>query len=394
MVAGIVCEYNPFHKGHLYQIKKTKQAGADAVVCVMSGNFVQRGECAFLDKWKRARTAVRNGADVVIDLPVPWAVSSGESFARGSIFLLHQFGAELVSFGSESDSKEKLLTASLVTKNQDALVLLKKYMSEGNSYPLSLYKSAFEIYGKEIADIISSPNSTLAVEYIRQIEKYPDMDFLPIKRKGAAHDSAESTDGLCSASKIRELLSGGEDAAEFLPDCSAKAVADELKNGLAPCLMKNNERAVLSHLRSLNKNDYERYVSDSAGLASRIFDSVKISSTLNALYDNAKSKNYTHSRIRREVLNLYLGIERTVSEGTPPYMRILAVNEKGLNLLSQAKKSSAIPIVTKHFDMQSLSSEAKAVYDIQCSSTDKFALFSPVTRPCGLEQKNSMLIIK
>ena len=154
MLAGIVCEYNPFHKGHLYQLEKTKQAGADAVVCVMSGNFVQRGECAFLDKWKRAEIAVRCGADIVIDLPVPWAVSSAENFARGSISLLKQSGVELISFGSETDDKEKLLLALKSTSDEKVRSLTKEYMSKGISYPLSLARAVRDIYTDEIADII------------------------------------------------------------------------------------------------------------------------------------------------------------------------------------------------------------------------------------------------
>ena len=122
MLAGIVCEYNPFHKGHLYQLEKTKQAGAEAVICVMSGNFVQRGECAFLDKRTRAETAVCLGADVVIDLPVPWAVSSAENFARGSISLLYNFGVDTVSFGSEFDGKEKL-------EMEGAAISLREYFN-------------------------------------------------------------------------------------------------------------------------------------------------------------------------------------------------------------------------------------------------------------------------
>lgn len=396
MVAGIVCEYNPFHNGHLYQLEMTKSLGADAIVCVMSGNFVQRGECALLDKWKRAEIAVKNGADVVLDLPVPWAVSSAESFARGSVYLLCQFGVDVISFGSETEDREKLLLAAESKDNENVLALTKKYMSNGLSYPLSLHNAVKEIYGEDVADIISSPNSTLAVEYLRQIKAFGKVDFLPVKRKGAAHDSKESKGVFLSASKIREEINSGnlDSVAEYISDIAFDTIKNEIAEGFAPCTMKQNERAVLSALRQLDKDKLSEYVSDEQGLVSRIYESVKEAQNLELLYDNAKSKNYTHSRIRREVLNAYLGVEKDISKFTPPYARILAVSEKGLSLLSSAKKNSAIPIVTKHGEMQNLDAFSKKIYELQCSSTDKFALFSPKVRPCGLEQKSSMLIVK
>ena len=394
MVAGIVCEYNPFHKGHLYQLEKTREAGADAIVCVMSGNFVQRGECAILDKWIRAEAAVRSGADVVIDLPVPWAVSSAENFAKGSTFLLKEFGIDFLSFGSECDDKEKLLLAAKSVDDEAVVALTKKYMQEGLSYPSALHRSVTELYGEKTAEIISSPNSTLAVEYIRQLTKYDGIDFLPVKRQGAGHDSDEEKDGYLSASKIRSELTLKNDILSALPDNSSGLLSAEFKKGNAPCLMKNNERGVLSALREISQEKLGETVSDEAGLAGRIYDAVRVSTSLDELYENAKSKNYTLSRIRREVLCAYLGIEKDIATGTPPYIRILAVNEKGLSILSKAKKNSALAVVTKHSEMQNLNDEAKRIYELQCSSTDKFALMSEKARECGLEQKNSMLIVK
>lgn len=394
MIAGIVCEYNPFHKGHLYQLEKTRQAGADAIVCVMSGNFVQRGECAFLDKWTRAKTAVLCGADVVIDLPVPWAVSSAESFARGSVYLLKQFGIDMLSFGTECDDKDKLLLAAKSVDDEAVIALTKKHMQSGLSYPTALHKGVSELYGEETADIISSPNSTLAVEYIRQLQKYENTNFLPVKRQGADHDSHEEKDGFLSASKIRSELRLNAYVLSALPEKSAELISAESEKGNAPCLMLNNERGVLSALRELSREKLEKYVSDETGLAGRIYDAVRSSTSLDELYEKAKSKNFTHSRIRREVLCAYLGIEKEIALGNPPYIRVLAANERGLSLLSQAKKNSALPIVTRHGEMQNMDIKARCIYELQCSSTDKFALMSQRPRECGIEQKSSMLIIK
>lgn len=397
MLAGIVCEYNPFHKGHLYQLEKTKQAGADAIICVMSGNFVQRGECAFADKWKRAEAAVRSGVDVVIDLPVPWAVSSGESFARGSVFLLRQFGVKMLSFGCENEGRNELLAAAAVSEKAEISALIRQRMSEGISYPSALYEAVYELCGKGVADVLALPNSTLAVEYIKQLQKYGDMDFIAIKRKGAGHDEAEEKDGFYPASALREIMlyeDSRENAYPYLSDASSEALSCAFDEKIAPCTMEQNERGILSSLRQTDKSELEKYVSDEKGLASRIFEAAKIAKSLEELYRYSKCKNYTLSRVRREVLSAYLGVEKEISKQTPPYMRILAVSEKGLELLSAAKKNSAVPVVTKHSEMQNLDEFSERIYEIQCSSTDKFSLLSPSVRPCGLEQKSSMLIIR
>ena len=393
MLAGIVCEYNPFHKGHLYQLEKTKQAGADAVVCVMSGNYVQRGECAIFDKWTRARAAVLCGADIVIDLPVAWAVSSAENFARGSVSLLKEFGIDMLSFGTESDSKEQLLLACKSVNDERVVTVTKKYMSEGISYPSAIYKGVKEIYGKKIADVVSSPNSTLAVEYLKQFSKYDGIDFLPVKRVGAAHDSQSTEGEYLSASKIRETINRGQMLGSALPEVSGRTFDDVLEANLAPCHLGNNERGILSSLREMSLSELQCFVSDETGLAQRIYDAVRCSNSLEALYENTKVKNYTLSRIRREVLSAYLKVPKHTALSTPPYIKILAASEKGLSLISQAKKKSAIPIVTRHSEMQNLSQFAKDIYDLQCSSTDKFALFSPLVRECGLEQKTPLIIV-
>ena len=394
MIAGIVCEYNPFHKGHLYQLEKTKQSGADAIVCVMSGNYVQRGECAFVDKWTRAKTAVLCGADVVIDLPVPWAVSSAENFARGSVALLKQFGIDVLSFGSECASKEKLLLAAESVKNKRVAELIKKYMSEGSNYPSALFKSVGESCGIDVAEIISSPNSTLAVEYIKQLAENDYIDFLPIKRKGADHDSQCHEAEYLSASKIRRDIVDGSLNLDSLPEASYSGIIEELKNNTAPCLLLNNERGILSCLRELKLNELQFFISDENGLAKRIYDGVRSACSLAELYESVKVKNYTLSRIRREILSAYLKIPVYEALEEPPYMRILAASEKGISLLTKAKKNSAIPIVTRHSEMQNLSPKAKTVYDLQCSSTDKFALFSPSVRECGLEKKSPLIVVK
>lgn len=393
MICGIVCEYNPFHNGHLYQINKAKES-SDAIVCVMSGNFVQRGECAYADKWTRAETAVKNGANLVIDLPTPWSNASAGTFARGSIGLLSAFGIDILSFGSETDDASVLLKCAEIANNKNTLKKAKDYMSSGITYPTALAKAVSEDFGKELADVFSGANNTLAIEYIKAANELGcSFSYLPIKRFAAMHDSNNTAHSIASASKIRQL-GIKEESFSFIPQSTAEALKALESQDLAPCSLKMCESAILSALREMPKSDYELYVTDTSGLASRIYQSVQTAETLEMLYENAKSKNYTLARVRREVLSLFLKIPKSISDGIPPYIRVLAADEKGIELLKSAKSTATLPIVTKHSDIAKLDDKCKAVYEIQCSSTDKFSLCSKKIRPCGLEQTRSMSIIK
>ena len=394
MIAGIVAEYNPFHNGHLYHIRKVREAGADFIVCVMSGNFVQRGECACLSKWKRAEIAIKNGADAVIDLPTPFACASAETFARGAVGLLLDFGVDFISFGSETDSKEKLLFCLNALENEKVGELTKIKMSEGMTYPKALSLATESLYGKETADIISSPNSTLGIEYLKALRDYGrENDFYPVLRKGALHDSKEAESNIASASLIREMkLSEGAEA--FLPKETVSIIKEESEKGFAPCSLKNNERGILSALREIPKEDYSLYISDTTGLSDRIYSALRTATTLSELYASVKVKNYTHSRIRREIMMLYLRCPKTLSEGKVPYMKILAVSERGLALLGKAKENSAVPIITKHSERVNLTENGKALYDFECRATDKFSFMSEQIRGSGEEQKQSFFKCK
>lgn len=386
MITGIVCEYNPFHNGHLYQIERAKAMGADKIVCVMSGNFVQRGECAFFDKHTRARAAILCGADVVIDLPTPWAMASAETFARGSIGLLLNFGIDALSFGCETDDEKLLRSCAESLKDEETVNLIKKYTAEGASYPTAVSIALEKTLGEKARDIISSPNNTLAVEYIRHLPE--NIRLLPVRRQGADHDSDTAKDNIASASMIRNLGLGKE-SFSYVPEKLLPLYKDAEKYSLS-----FSERGILSALRLMDREEYAFYVSDSNGLDMRIYDSVKTADSLENLYALAKSKNYTHSRVRREVLNLYLKIKKDYSEGIPPYMRILAVSEKGLSLLSGAKENTSVPIITKYAEAKNLVGKAKEIYEAECRNTDLFSLCTDKIKECSLEKKHSLLIVK
>ncbi len=393
MIAGIVSEYNPFHNGHLYHISKVKAAGASAVVCVMSGNFVQRGECALVDKWSRAETAIKCGADVVIDLPTPWAVSSAETFARGGVGLLLNFGIDMLSFGCEIQSKEALLKCKNALSDKNTGEKIKQYMASGLTYPKSLGLSVSELFDNETAEALFLPNSVLALEYLKALDSSKKkIDFFPVERVGTFHDSEKAEKNFASASFIRGR-SSFKDSADFLPEEMYRLLLEKESEGHI-ARMKNGERMILSSLREIKKEEYSLYVSDENGLAKRIYESVKTAKSLARLYENVKVKNYTHSRIRREVLMLYLRCKKDMSFGVPPYMKILAVSEKGLSLLKNAKENSSVPIITRHSQTAALGEKAKEVYGFECAATDKFALFSKNIRECAIEETHSLSVVK
>lgn len=386
MTTGIVCEYNPFHNGHLYQLESAKAMGADEIICVMSGNFVQRGECAFLSKQLRARAAVMCGADVVIDLPTPWAMASAETFARGSIGLLESFGIDALSFGCETDDEALLRECAEKLNDPETGLAVKKYTAEGLPYPAAVSKVLSESLGEKAGMLISSPNNTLAVEYIRQLSQ--KVRLLPIKRCGASHDSDMAKDNIASASTLRNLGLTDE-AFSYIPDKLVPLYKEADIYSLSYC-----ERALLSSLRLMDKEEFSLYVSDNSGLHMRIYDSISCAHSLESLYAIAKSKNYTHSRVRREVMNLWLKVKREYSEGIPPYIKVLAVSERGLSLLSKAKSNTDLPVITRHSETKNFTGKAREIYDAECRNTDLFSLCTEKIKECSLEKKHSMIIVR
>ncbi|MGN1442555.1 MAG: nucleotidyltransferase family protein, partial [Acutalibacteraceae bacterium] len=216
-IAGVVCEYNPMHNGHVYHLKKTREAGATHIVCALSSDFVQRGECAYLDKFTRADIAVHCGADLVVEIPVIWSSSAAESYALGAVSILDSLGCDFLSFGAETDDKKLLSDCAGIMENEAANERIRRYLSQGNSYPAAVSKAAENIFGQESAAVFSSPNSTLALEYIRTLQKIASqMDFLPVRRFGAAHDS-EKSDGITASASLLRSLEEFESLKRFMP---------------------------------------------------------------------------------------------------------------------------------------------------------------------------------
>lgn len=353
MTTGIICEFNPFHQGHRYLIDTVKK-DCENVVCVMSGNFVQRGEFAIYDKYTRAKTALENGADLVIDLPCPYSLMSAEGFAKYAVQILEACNiVDKIAFGAECDGTALLKeTADCIENNRQNII---EEMKKGVSYPVAR-KNVIK------GDILDYPNNILAVEYIR----HTNLPFTAIKRIGKGHDT---DDELYSASAIRSTL----DKSEI-------------------CTLKNCETAVLARLRSMTAEDFLQIDDVTEGLENRIVQAVKSAKNLDELYDTIKTKRYTHSRIRRIILKSYLSVTKEYTCDVP-YIRIIGFNEKGKALLSQMKEKATLPIISKYSDIKKLDEKGQRLFELECHCTDLYNLGFSVPKPCGLEQKSQIVII-
>lgn len=353
MITGIICEFNPFHAGHKYLIDSVKKEN-DGIVCVMSGNFVQRGEFAVYDKFSRAKTALENGADLVIELPCVYSLRSAEGFARAGVEILEATNmVDRIAFGAECDNMDELkrLSYEIFEKEQE----IKAEMKKGITYPAA--RKA--VIGSSLLD---TPNNILAVEYIKSTK----LPCTAVKRIGKGHDS---DDEKYSASEIRKKLSYNE-----------------------ICSLKNCETAVLAKLRYMTANDFLEIEDVTEGLENRIADMVRISTSLDELYDNIKTKRYTHSRIRRIILKAYLGITKEYTEKVP-YIRILGFNSKGQEILAKMKKNANLPIISRYSDTDTLDEYGKDLFELECRCTDLYNLGYKNPLPCGTEQRSKVIIL-
>ncbi len=374
-VSGIICEYNPFHNGHLYHIRKTRENGATHIAAVMSGNFVQRGDTAIMDKLERARLAVRSGADLVIELPVQYSLASAENFASGAVHLLDSLGAvDELSFGSECGDTRKLLKA-METVDLAALTHadeIKSIMGKGYTYPRAL-NSVVNGYDPEAAAVIAEPNNTLAVEYLRALKRSGSaMEPFTVMREKAAHDGTEASDGFASASMLREMIENGESIDSFTTEEWAAAVRNAVKNG-ETASMSRLERVILYKLRTCSVEEIAQICDVGQGLEHRIYGA-RMAGSLDELLFTVKTKRYTMARIRRIMLALLIGITKTDMEQLPPYGRILAFNERGREILARAKGSAVIPFGSSIAKLSQLGDTAERFAELEIRASDIYGL--------------------
>lgn len=332
MNVGIICEYNPFHLGHRKQIVRIREDfGADTgVVCAMSGNFVQRGHPAIFDKTRRAEAAVRCGADLVVELPVPSALYSAEGFAAGGVSILSRL-CDGLCFGAETPDSEELLTAAQALLSEDFPPLLREQLTTGMSFPAAR-QGALEAMGLS-GSLLESPNNILAVEYCKAIlAQHSPMCPLPIRREGRYHAQTPDCENP-SASSLRLCLEQGTDIAPYLPQEAARCFENAPRHTLL-----SGERAVLYRLRTMTEAEFEALPFGSEGLWRKLMHAARQEASLEAVAAAVKSKRYTRTRIDRMILCAFLGISQAQMAAEIPYVRILAFNDRGREILRSVKK--------------------------------------------------------
>ena len=344
-IAAIISEYNPFHNGHKFHIEETKrQTGADAVILIMSGNFVQRGEVAIYDKKLRARAATICGADLCLELPTIYSSASAEFFSKGAVKILNSLGTiDFLSFGAETANPSLLMTTAQLLANEPAeySALLAERLNMGISYPSARAKAVGKILGESFEELLSTPNNILAIEYCKAlISTGSKITPYPILRKGAAHDSHNPDGDIASATFIRNLILNGGDPSPFIPNS-----AEEIFNGAGVHSLKALEKAILCELVKMPAHQLRAIADVSEGLENRIKAAAVESKTLDELLEKIKTKRYTLSRIRRIILSAFLGITSDIRDAEPSYIKILDHNQVGQKLISDAKSVATLPIV-------------------------------------------------
>uniref|UniRef100_A0A6A7GCQ9 Cytidyltransferase n=1 Tax=Hirondellea gigas TaxID=1518452 RepID=A0A6A7GCQ9_9CRUS len=335
---GIVVEYNPFHNGHKLHLKESKKKG-DLVVAVMSGNFLQRGEPAIYDKWTRANMALKNGVDIVVELPVFYATQSAEIFAYGAIDILDKLGVEGIVFGSESSNLEKLKKIAYLQIDKKNILdeKIKEYIKIGISYPNAINIAIEEMLGETN---ILKPNDILGIEYIKAIRKLKSsMEITLIGRKGVGYHEKKVVEELASATSIRDMIKKN-----MISEVKKVVPLESLDYFGTPIYLED----FYSLLRYEILNNYEelKFIADmEIGLDNRIFEMAVKFSEFSEFYKNIMTKRYTNGRMQRVLCHILLKIDKKIIEETRNgigYVKILGFSKKGANYLKEKKEEFRI----------------------------------------------------
>ncbi len=362
-VAAIICEYNPFHNGHKYHIDQTKkQSGADYVMCIMSGSMVQRGEIAISDKWQRAKTAVQNGADLVVELPTVSVLQSADNFAFGAVELLHKSGVvDFLSFGSETGDTEPLYHIANILNNPPEVFTntVKEQMDIGIGYPAAV-RAALSACG--IKDKLN-PNDILAVNYIKALLQLKStIKPVAVPRTNSYHSSLPSGD-VASATAVRNMMKNGEDISLLVPQIPTDIYDESRLESLVLGFFRLADAASLRDIAGMEE-----------GLAERMIKSAKQSTCLDQFVAGCVTKRYTAHRIRRVMMCSILGIKKGSNAN---YLRVVAANQKGFEIISQIKQNAHIPVITKLADFNT---QCDGAVELDIRATDIASLCSSVSQ--------------
>ena len=325
----------------------------------------------------RAEAAVRGGADLVLELPLPWAIASAEGFAAGGVGVLAATGAvDTLVFGSECGDTETLKAVAAALESESFAAYLRQGLQEGVSFAAAREAAARKLLGEKAA-VLAQPNDILGVEYCKAIARQgAALMPLALARRGVGHDGG-AAEGFASASHIRELLINGGSADEFLTPESAAICARECAAGRAPVTMANAERAILARLRAMREEDFAPFDGGGEGLYHRFYDAVQRETSIEDILAAAKSKRYAYARLRRLLLAAYLGVTPEDTPQRVPYLRVLACNARGREVLKTMKTTAAAPILTKSAQVRRLDADARRLFALTACAEEQYTLAYP-----------------
>ena len=369
---GIICEYNPLHLGHKKQLDRIRRENPqDGIVCIMSGNFVQRGKPAIFDKAIRAKAAMLSGADLVLELPVTAALSSAEGFAAEGVRLLSGF-CDKLCFGAETADQDLLMATAKALLSEEFKLALRQQLDQGLSFP-----AARQAALGDMGAVLETPNNILAVEYCKAIlSQGSSMKPYPILRVGSYHDTQADAENP-SATAVRQLMEAGKDWETFVPNA-------EIYRQAAIHTLEMGEKAILGRLRTMTDTEFEALPYGSEGLWRKLMKNARTCATLEEILTATKSKRYTRTRLDRMVMCAFLGLTEKDLSSPAPYARVLAFNDKGREILKVARDCGNYPNIGEKLDHP-----YQAIED-RCFAL--FSLFAPV--PSSPEDKTRVQHIR
>ena len=391
IITGIITEYNPFHKGHKYHLENAiKDTSASGVVCVMSGNFMQRGIPAIVDKWKRTEMALKNGVDLILELPLVYSISSAEHFAFGSVSLLNSLGIiDNLYFGSEEGSIEPLNKISRVLSHepQEFKLLLKEYLNTGLPFHSSRSK-ALNDYLKydNVEHILSNSNNILGIEYMKALDTLnSSISPYTLKREGSSYNDENMSEIFSSATSIRKHLKNGclSEIENILPEETYKLL-NEIHSEGYPFIFEEDMFKYIKYKLFTETENLKNLPDVSEGLDNKIYREILNAASLDELILKSKSKRYTYTRISRILAQYFLGLEKydllSLAKSPAPYARILGFNSNGRDMLKKMKSTCSIDIITKvpknnlspHMQLDILGTKAYSLLNPNVNPADDF----------------------
>lgn len=387
--AAIIAEFNPFHNGHQFLCNSARNLGYDALVAVMSGNWVQRGDTAVISKFSRTSQALECGIDLVAELPTYWAMATAQKFAKGAIEIIASLNVDSLVFGSECGDLVKLMQTVYCIRSNEFKSKLRYLLDNGLSLAKAREQAVQELCG--LGEILQNPNDTLAVEYINAAKDLNlNLKFHAIKRVGVEHDSTNAANDFCSASYLRELIKNGntDDIKKYMPDAAFEILKSDIENGKFSDLLRL-EKTILAVLRQMTKEEYKALPDISEGIENRLFGAARMSANFKELMEYTATKRYTNARLRRLILAAFLKENKVLIPDTVPYIRVLGCNKTGAEVLQNARSSSKLPIIMRS---TSLKEDSCFAFDEKATDIYSLSLFSP--SPCGEEYTNGIIIKK